>query len=1017
MCGETTRLPGGALDADGCVRCDACAVEMCRDCSGQRRRRRTWRCDTCVNAGGLGEAELDDDVGAEPAGEEARPLRRACSLDAATVLASRLGDEGREPPDVAAAVLGPLAVGAEARSRRPSDDTPPSNEEEDDEDHVLALWRKQRRASSSPSSSAPVSPRAVHAVEAPPPRVDAESGGEADDTQPYDDAPPASPPAAEPASAEADEEEPVDEEAAPVDEAEPAPPAAETDAPDPVPEDAAAVPRARLRIVEEEEEDEAADDDEAEEAALLARLATCSADLESAASTGDGAAATAALDALAALGDRAYALSSYDGLGATGVIQALKRLKRPRTFGGTDATAAVRQAAQIFEKWKAANGAIMARSDADPLRSKRLGDGVARAIAAAADAVEPEEEEEDEEDEDEAPAMVVAQHDRTARGVQRADRLWALFERDDHGQEWWGGTVVEADLNEWGDGDVDVVFDDGERVGMVAKECFRRCEAGILRSLRQPRPNKKAERALKRLNVVPRENHDIRLPPTGARAGARPTKKRAKASVGDRTQARAESVWAAKTPSSASDAWAAVERADVSATQTKVRKRAAAPPAPAPAAKRERTIPRRKAKARAPEVELLKVVPPKVAPRKPKPAQRSNPPPAPRRPPPPAWDHTTSPLLMAEKGCEAAVDSHADLDFVLRDACVRAGRLKPANFQGTKEASNLFGYCSFWAGSAPSRTRTRPLPSLECAETHQKLRESILGFTHKAKPDPSLMSWQSRAAALAASTAKSWLKANDETSEALEDFERQCATADWTDGSCGVHRVDNPRGQTCELVCKAAPKLRAHLRLEVLFRLKRRHARHVQATCAGDFKAQQLEEVRFLTQCLVVLLKYGALLSDPGQHGMLPLAVFDTLEKWGCEGEGFATPLNATLPSYCSLHADADRCFGSLGSFFEWRPKMGNFELNPPFTIRSTAVEDHAVALLQAAERDGKALSFCYVVPETASRLQTRKHIRKETPFMAGELMVRASAKWNSGVGAGHIYRRGNEFQMHTKQP
>ena len=86
----------------------------------------------------------------------------------------------------------------------------------------------------------------------------------------------------------------------------------------------------------------------------------------------------------------------------------------------------------------------------------------------------------------------------------------------------------------------------------------------------------------------------------------------------------------------------------------------------------------------------------------------------------------------------------------------------------------------------------------------------------------------------------------------------------------GVHRVDNPRGQTCELVCKAAPKLRACIRLEVLFRLKRRHDHFIRATCAGDAPRQQLEQARFLTRCLVVLLKYGALLSDPGQHGMLP---------------------------------------------------------------------------------------------------------------------------------------------------
>ena len=32
-------------------------------------------------------------------------------------------------------------------------------------------------------------------------------------------------------------------------------------------------------------------------------------------------------------------------------------------------------------------------------------------------------------------------------------------------------------------------------------------------------------------------------------------------------------------------------------------------------------------------------------------------------------DYTTSPLLMVEKGCEAAQDSRADLDFLLRDVC------------------------------------------------------------------------------------------------------------------------------------------------------------------------------------------------------------------------------------------------------------------------------------------------------------------------------------------------------------
>ena len=140
--------------------------------------------------------------------------------------------------------------------------------------------------------------------------------------------------------------------------------------------------------------------------------------------------------------------------------------------------------------------------------------------------------------------MVIAENDRTARGVQKGDRLWALFDKDEHGQEWWGGTVIQADLNSRGDGDVDVIFDDGEREVMRAKECFRRCEAGILR-LRQARPNKKAERRLKQCGVVPRENHDIRLPPQ-QKARAPPKKKKATkkaaSAVGARAQARAEAV-------------------------------------------------------------------------------------------------------------------------------------------------------------------------------------------------------------------------------------------------------------------------------------------------------------------------------------------------------------------------------------------------------------------------------------------------------------------------------------------
>ena len=83
---------------------------------------------------------------------------------------------------------------------------------------------------------------------------------------------------------------------------------------------------------------------EAEEAALLARLARCGADLGKAASEGDPAAAIKALNQLDALGDVENSITSYEGLGATGVIQALKQLKKQKTYGQADASASIEHA-------------------------------------------------------------------------------------------------------------------------------------------------------------------------------------------------------------------------------------------------------------------------------------------------------------------------------------------------------------------------------------------------------------------------------------------------------------------------------------------------------------------------------------------------------------------------------------------------------------------------------------------------------------------------------------------------
>jgi phosphorylated CTD-interacting factor 1 len=51
----------------------------------------------------------------------------------------------------------------------------------------------------------------------------------------------------------------------------------------------------------------------------------------------------------------------------------------------------------------------------------------------------------------------------------------------------------------------------------------------------------------------------------------------------------------------------------------------------------------------------------------------------------------------------------------------------------------------------------------------------------------------------------------------------------------------------------------------------------------------------------------------------------------GVEAECFASPLNCRWRRYCSAHPDTDAPFGSLGSFFGFKPTEGSFECNPPF--------------------------------------------------------------------------------------
>lgn len=127
--------------------------------------------------------------------------------------------------------------------------------------------------------------------------------------------------------------------------------------------------------------------------------------------------------------------------------------------------------------------------------------------------------------------------------------------------------------------------------------------------------------------------------------------------------------------------------------------------------------------------------------------------------------------------------------------------------------------------------------------------------------------------------------------------------------------------------------------------------------------------------CLYTMLsRYNALLG----HGMqcaLPEDVFDVLHTYlQTNFECFASPLNCRYSSFCSAFPDTDEVFGGKGSFFEFFPSKGSYEVNPPFIEGIMAASVRHVQELLTSE-DG--LSFTFVIPGKAL------HRNHQNPLLA----------------------------------
>lgn len=163
-------------------------------------------------------------------------------------------------------------------------------------------------------------------------------------------------------------------------------------------------------------------------------------------------------------------------------------------------------------------------------------------------------------------------------------------------------------------------------------------------------------------------------------------------------------------------------------------------------------------------------------------------------------------------------------------------------------------------------------------------------------------------------------------------------------------------------------------------------------------------------QSLYTLLRRYETLFGKGETIQFHAAVTPTLFQFltvhfKVHHECFASPLNCYYDSYNSAFIDTDGPFGSNGSFFDFYPTNGSFQVNPPYTeevILETA--KHIIQLLSVKE---SALSFIVFVPNWTEPLSEGLFLMNNSSFNVTEFIL---------AGNNHQYVKGNSQKLSTNK-
>jgi phosphorylated CTD-interacting factor 1 len=167
----------------------------------------------------------------------------------------------------------------------------------------------------------------------------------------------------------------------------------------------------------------------------------------------------------------------------------------------------------------------------------------------------------------------------------------------------------------------------------------------------------------------------------------------------------------------------------------------------------------------------------------------------------------------------------------------------------------------------------------------------------------------------------------------------------------------------------------------------------------------QSEDREYFHDCLYVLLRRYATFFGNNEgatfHAASPSTVFRFLKtELGVCQENFASPLNCYFRYFNSAFPDIDVHFGSLGSFFDYKPTYGSFETGPPYTEEvMDRMANHLESLLMGS---AQPLSFVVFVPDWQNPISPGLKTMHQSKFNQGELLLKGGS-YEYVLGTQHI--------------